>query len=191
MTAPWQRPSTGTPAALAARLASLVPTLDTARLRLRAPRIEDFPIYARFMFDEPGAALGKGDTGEAAWLDFCQIVAGWSLRGFGSWTVETRAGGTPVGAVVVNHEYGDPEVEIGWVVTPVAEGMGYATEAAACARDYAFSAMGFASLVSYVAHANERSMAVARRLGAARDPRAEAALDHACFVFRHARGDRA
>ena len=191
MTAPWQRPSTGASAALAARFASLVPTIDTARLCLRAPGIEDFPIYARFMFDEPGASAGKADLDEAAWLDFCQLVAGWNLRGFGSWTVESRADGTPVGAIVINHEHGDPEVEIGWVLTPEGEGQGYATEAASRALDYAFGPMGFATLVSYIDHANEGSMAVARRLGARRDPKAEAEMEHACFVFRHTREARA
>jgi len=139
----------------------------------------------------PGAADSKADLGEAAWLDFCQLVAGWSLRGFGSWTIETRADATPVGAIVINHEFGDPEVELGWVVTPDAEGKGYASEAATCARDYAFTAMGFPTLVSYIHHDNDRSMAVARRLGARRDPKAEAEMDHACFVFRHTREARA
>lgn len=180
MMQPWQRPTRGAPAALAARFASMVPVIDTARLRLRAPRIEDFPVYARFMLDEPG---GAGQ--EAAWLDFCQLVAGWNLRGFGAWTVESREGAATLGAVVINHEFGDPEVEIGWVLTPEAEGRGYASEAAARALDYAFGPLGFGTLVSYIDHANERSIAVARRLGAVRDPGAEAALDHACFVFRH------
>jgi len=185
MMQPWQRPAFGAPAALAARFASMVPVIDTARLRLRAPRVEDFPIYARFMLDEAGAATTEGDAQQAAWLDFCQLVAGWNLRGFGAWTVEARADSSALGAIVINHEFGDPEVEIGWVLTPEAEGQGYASEAAARALDYAFGPLGFGTLVSYIDHTNERSIAVARRLGAVRDPHAEAALDHACFVFRH------
>lgn len=182
MTAPWEKPSTGAASALAEQFASLVPAIDTGRLHLRAPRIEDFPIYARFMLDEPSPG---GDKHEAAWLDFCQLVAGWNLRGFGAWTLEAKHDGTRLGAIVVNHEFGDPEVEIGWVLVPEAEGRGYATEAARRALDYAFGPLGFKTLVSYVHHHNARSIAVAERLGATRDPAAEAALDHACLVFRH------
>lgn len=187
MTAAWRLPPEGSAAEQAARFASLVPVIDTARLRLRAPRIEDFPIYARFMLDEAVADDGADEKHKAAWLEFNALVASWNLRGFGAWTCDTRSDRTPVGAVVINHEFGDPEVEIGWVLTPDAEGRGYATEAAAQALNYAFGPMGFATLVSYIDADNDRSSAVARRLGARRDPGAEAALNHACHVYRHVR----
>ncbi len=181
---PWERPVTGPTSAIAGGIAALVPVIETERLILRAPRIEDFPIYARFMQDEPGALSPDAGADEAAWLDFCQLVAGWPLRGFGPWTMETRFNGDPVGAIVFNHEFGDPEPEIGWALTREAEGMGYATEGARAARTHIFGAMRFATLVSYIDPANARSIAVAERLGARRDPEAEAQLDD-CLVYRH------
>lgn len=184
MIRPWECPPTGAAAAMAERIAALVPVIDTGRLRLRAPRIGDFPIYARFLINDADIDTATDDLREEAWLDFCQIAASWPLRGFGSWTVEDRAG-MAVGAVVLNHEFGDPEVELGWAVAQTAEGQGIATEATRAARAHLFGAMGFGTLVSYIDPVNARSVAVADRLGAVRDPKAEAALNHDVLVYRH------
>ena len=184
MTRPWERPSTGTAAERVAALAAHIPVLETGHLRLRAPRIGDFPIYARFALDKP-------ERDETAWLDFCQMVAGWTLRGYGPWTVERKDGGDPVGAIIINHEYGDPEAEIGWVAAHAAEGRGFVTEAARAARGHAFSALGFDTLVSYIAPDNARSVAVAERFGAIRDHKAEAVFDEPIRVYRHHREARA
>ncbi|MFM7334067.1 MAG: GNAT family N-acetyltransferase [Tabrizicola sp.] len=183
MTRPWEAPPTGAAAARVDRFAALVPVIATERLRLRAPRIGDFPIYARFLIDSDLDAAPETQR-EEAWLDFCQIIASWPLRGFGSWTADNRIG-QAVGAVVVNHEFGDPEVELGWTVAKDAEGQGIATEAASAARSHLFGAMGFASLVSYIDPVNTRSITVAERLGARRDPQAEAALNDEILVYRH------
>lgn len=183
MTRPWEAPPTGPAAVLADRFAALVPVITTDRLRLRAPQIGDFPIYARFLIDTDLTAADD-EAREEAWLDFCQIVASWPLRGFGSWTADDRQGGA-VGAVVLNHEFGDPEVELGWAVAEGAEGQGIATEATRAVRSHLFGAMGFASLVSYIDPVNARSVAVAKRLGARRDPQAEAALNNEILVYRH------
>jgi RimJ/RimL family protein N-acetyltransferase len=60
---------------------------------------------------------------------------------------------------------GAPDVEIGWWLAPFAWGHGYATEAAAALRDFAFGRAGLDRL-SVVLHAeNVRSVAVARRIG--------------------------
>lgn len=182
---PWELPPDPPAAGVAARLAAQVPAITTERFRLRAPRIGDFPVYARFLLDEPLSDATSQTARREAWLDFCQLAAGWLLRGIGPWTVESRAGGAPLGAAVLNHEYGDPETELGWVVAEGAEGRGIATEAAGAARAHAFATLGLTTLVSYVDPANARSAAVALRLGAVRDPAAEAALGHEVLVFRH------
>lgn len=183
MSRPWEAAPAGPSAAMADRFAALVPVIETARFHLRAPRIGDFPIYARFLVDADLAAASEEDR-RAAWLDFCQIVASWLLRGYGPWTVEDRDG-RPVGAVAVSHEAGDPEAEIGWVVAQGCEGRGIATEAARAVRDHLFGQMGFATLVSYIDADNAPSIAVARRLGAERDRAAEARLGEHLLVYRH------
>lgn len=180
----WEAPPTGVSATLARQISAIVPVLLTERFRLRAPRIEDFPVYARFLSDLPISAAAP-DLAEQAWLDFCQLVACWPLRGYGPWTVEALNGSAPLGGIVLNHEFGDPEVELGWVVAPSAERQGIATEAARAARAHAFAAMGFSTLVSYIDADNPRSIAVAERLGARRDLMAEQTIGHDCLVYRH------
>src|SRR5690606_10960615 len=117
---------------------------------------------------------------EEAWLDFAQMVASWLLRGYGPLTVTEKDGsgndGKVVGLIPVDHEYGDPEPEIGWFLTEAAEGKGYAAEAARAVLPWLERLFGPAGFVAYVDAGNDRSAAVARRLGARRDAAAEAAL---------------
>ncbi|WP_424932224.1 GNAT family N-acetyltransferase [Amaricoccus macauensis] len=179
---PWERAPQGPAAQLSARICGLLPVLETERLRLRAPRIEDYPVYSGFVRDDRGAGLVTGERDRRSWHDFCELVAGWTLRGHGAWTIETLEDGAVVGVLTIDHEYGDPEPEIGWLVTPAVEGRGFATEAARVALDWAFGTHGFTSLVSYIDGENARSIRVAERLGARRDAQAEAGLG--CRVYR-------
>jgi RimJ/RimL family protein N-acetyltransferase len=180
MTRPWEAPPTGHTVAFADRMAAVVPVITTDRFRLRAPRIGDFPVYARFLTDDAPLDTVAEDVREEAWLDFCQIVASWPLRGYGSWTVEGRDSGAALGAIILNHEFGDPEVELGWTVALGHEGQGIATEAAKAVRDHAFGALGMGRLVSYIDPENAASIRVAERLGARR------AADHeGCQVWVH------
>ncbi|MEM9778897.1 MAG: GNAT family N-acetyltransferase [Pseudomonadota bacterium] len=157
MTAAWQQSSTGPTADRVAALAALIPVVETPRLRLRAPRIEDFETYIACLLD-------ADDTPEETWLDFNQMVASWPLRGFGPWTIETPDR-RPIGLVPLDHEFGDPEPEIGWFLTPAVRGQGLATEAARAALTQILGPMGFASIVSYIDVDNAASRAVAARLG--------------------------
>jgi RimJ/RimL family protein N-acetyltransferase len=173
---PWLTAPTGAAAAQAARVAAALPRIDTARLVLRAPRIDDFVHWAAIACTDRGRYIGGPYDEEEAWLDFCQMIAGWLLRGAGLWVAERRADGAVLGFVPLNHEHGDPEMELGFLFLGIAEGQGYAEEAAAAARDHAFGALGFETLVSYIDPANTRALALADRLGAVRDPMAEAVL---------------
>ena len=179
--APWERAPTGAAAALAASVAAAVPELVTPRLRLRAPRLADFAAYAAILTTERGAFVGGPMSREEAWHDFVQSVAGWQLRGHGTWAVERRDDGALLGFITLNHEYGDPEPELGFLLLTEAEGRGYAREAAETARGFAFGALGWRSVVSYVAPENRRSARLAERLGARMEP----GLVQGCSVWRH------
>lgn len=180
----WETPPAGAAATIAACLAAQVPTLETARLRLRAPRIEDFADYAGVVMSARGVHVGGPMEREAAWLDFAQMVAGWLLRGHGLWTIERLEDGALVGFLPLNHEFGDDEPEIGFLLTAAAEGRGYAREAAEAARRFAWDRLALDRLVSYVAPENARSIRVATGLGAIRD----GATEDGVLVFRHVRG---
>lgn len=182
---PWLTPPSGAQAVRAAAVAAAIPRIETARLVLRAPCIADFDGWAAIACTDRGCFIGGPYDREDAWLDFCQMCAGWLLRGAGLWSVERRDTGALIGFVPLNHEWGDPEMELGFLFLPEGEGHGFATEAAAAARDHAFGALGMATLVSYMDPANDRALALAARLGGVRDAQAEAELaDEAIAVAR-------
>lgn len=168
--APWETPPTGAAAALAARVAATVPELTTPRLRLRAPRIEDFEGYAAIATTERGLYIDGPMSRRDAWLDFSQIVAGWMLKGHGLWSVEAREDGTLLGFALLAMEYGDLEPELGFLFLAEAEGRGYAREAAEAVRTFAFERLGLPTVVSYVDPDNARSIRLAERLGARLEP---------------------
>lgn len=182
---PHETPPTGAPAAMAARFQALVPVIETGRLRLRAPRIEDFGAYARIVEGPAGRHLTETPSRESAWLDFTQMVATWMLRGHGVWSIEALADGAHLGFVLIGFEPGDHEPELGFMLLPEAEGQGYAAEAARAARAHACRALGMGALVSTIDPDNARSIRLAERLGAARDAAAEAAHGNRIRVYRH------
>ena len=181
---PWLTPPTGDAAALAAQFAAIVPVLETERLRLRAPVISDFAAYEKIYHSDRWPHDGDQGSDEDAWLDFNQMLASWILRGIGLFTAETKNDGTLIGFASIDHEWGDPEVEIGWMLTADAEGQGFATEAGAALMRFA-AKQGRASVVSYMGKNHPRSAAVSKRLGAVRDKQAEAALNNQIYVYRH------
>lgn len=179
-------PATGPAAAFAASLQTALPVLETKRLLLRAPRIEDFATYAAIGESNRGRYLVEDNTDrDALWLDFAQMVASWLLRGHGVWTVETRDTGDTIGFVLLGFEPGDHEPELGYLFLPEAEGHGFAQEAARAARAHAFGNLGLKTLVSTIDPGNARSIRLAERLGATRDAAAEAAHGNAIHVYRH------
>jgi RimJ/RimL family protein N-acetyltransferase len=183
---PWEAPPEGAAADIAGSVAAAVPELTTARLRLRAPRLADFDAYARIATGERGVHIGGPMARDEAWLDFAQMAAGWLLRGHGVWSVERRADAALLGFLPLCHEYGDPEPELGFLFLEAAEGLGYAHEAAAAARAFAFDRLGWSTVVSYVDPANARAIRLAERLGARPDPAAPHPADPGIRVFRNA-----
>ena len=189
MTAAWLRAPSGPAAAIAASVAAMVPAIRTARLTLRAPAITDFPAY-RGVFTTDRARYMGGPFSEAdAFADFCQAIAAWMLRGAGMWTLTLRDDDAPLGWVYLWQELGDPEPELGWVLTEAAERKGYASEAARAVLPHALSLYGPNGFVSYIDTANHRSAHLAIALGAIRDPGAEADMaalgETDLHVYRH------
>jgi RimJ/RimL family protein N-acetyltransferase len=166
---------------MAARQADAVPVLTTSRLTLRAPRATDFATYAEIAATAHGHDPEDRATRNNLWLDFAQMVAGWLLHGAGLWSIERQTDRALLGFLPLNHEHGDPELEIGWFLRAAHRGQGYATEVASAARAFAFTTLGLPTLVSYIDPANAASIAVAERLGALREPD----LFTGCLVYRH------
>jgi RimJ/RimL family protein N-acetyltransferase len=161
-----------------------IPVLTTGRLVLRPPVQADFEPYAKLMASPRAKYMdGPLDT-KGAWAYFTSDVALWQLYGHGGLMIDLKSTGTCIGQVGINHGPLFPEKELGWLLYDGFEGHGYATEAAARLRDWAFEARGIETLVSYIDPDNDASIGVARRLGARLD---DAAIKPApaVLVFRH------
>jgi RimJ/RimL family protein N-acetyltransferase len=160
------------------------PTLRTERLVLRPLQAADFPAYGAFLATERSRFMGGPYTGWAAWGMFCHEIACWDLYGHGGLLIERLSDGAAMGVIEVNDGPLFPEKELGWMLYEGFEGQGYATEAAAALRNWAFRELRLTSLVSYFDPENAPSIAVARRLGAERDDAAPR-QDPEDLVYRH------
>ena len=185
---PHERPPDGHAARLAKAVTAAIPVLGAERLILRAPRIEDFDAYVRIALSDRGRFLGGSSSRSETWLDFAQLCATWLLRGHGLWTVESLQG-VSLGFVLIGFEPGDREPEIGFMLLPEAEGKGYAEEAARIVLEFAWTNLGFTTLVSYINRENRRAKALAQRLGAVVDGCLADERDTAetCVVYRYSK----
>lgn len=164
------------------------PTIHTERLTLRGPRFEDFePWFSFISSDRASMAGGPLSDRRLAWNAFSQMAAQWILRGFGTFIVTLKGSENAVAAVGPYYPINWPEKELGWTCwDPELEGTGLMFEAASAARDFAFDKLGWETAVSYIDHGNDRSVALAERLGAVLDPDAKQTKpDDPCFVYRH------
>ncbi|MFC3118814.1 GNAT family N-acetyltransferase [Jhaorihella thermophila] len=134
-----------------------IPTLETPRLILRAPRAEDFPPFAEFYASDRASFVGGPLTPEGSWRMLAMEIGHWALKGFGRWIAETRDTGEPVGLIGLFAPEGWPEPEIGWDLFNGHEGRGYATEAALHARAYAYDVLGWQTAISLVKPGNEKN----------------------------------
>jgi RimJ/RimL family protein N-acetyltransferase len=161
-----------------------IPTLTTARLTLRPLRVSDYPAYLEIIASPRSKYMGGPYEGWAAWGMFCHEIALWELFGHGGLSIERRSDGAWLGVVEINDGPIFPEKELGWMLAEGGEGQGYATEAAAALRDWAFTTLRLTTLVSYCDPENGRSIAVAKRLGGVLDGVA-ARQDPEDLVFRY------
>lgn len=144
-----------------------IPHLETERLVMRAPRLEDFDAWGDFYGSDRATFVGGPMTRELAWRSLALELGHWAMRGFGRWALEEKSSGKTVGVVGLFHPDGFPEHELGWDLFEGATGKGYATEAGRAARAYAYDTLGWSTLISLIADGNTGSEGVARRLGAA------------------------
>ncbi len=167
--APHEIAIPGPAATFAATLSGLLPQIETARLRLRAPQLSDFDAWAEILTGPAAPHLGGPFDRDEAFVEFLASCGTWLLRGHGPWTVEPKQGGEVLGFVLLGFEPGDAEPELGYLFRPAAEGRGYATEAVQAARAHAFTALGLTRVVSYIAPENAASARLAHRVGAVQD----------------------
>lgn len=140
--------------------------IETARLLLRPPRIEDFDGYAELVGDEEAARhIGGHVVRAAAWRKFLQQPGAWAVQGFGMFSVLDRATGEWLGQCGPWKPEGWPGNEVGWSFRRAVWGQGYATEATVAAMDWAFAHLGWQDVIHCIAQENVASQRLAQRLG--------------------------
>ena len=142
--------------------------IETERLILRKPTVADVDDPPPFLAD-PRVMDFLGGVGDPQWV-VASWLEDWGKYPAGKFIVETQAAGR-IGRVGVNFydpvrwtrsSLPDAVPELTWAIAFEQWGRGYATEAAGAVRDW-FAREG---LISLIVPTNERSQAVARRLGA-------------------------
>lgn len=164
------------------------PVLETDRLTLRAPRMDDYPAFEAFYASERARFIGGPGTTREAWRAFAHVAGMWALKQLGPFVFADKATDQPFGMTGPWYPQDWPEPELGWHIwPPEREGTGLTHEAAMAARSYAFETLGWTTAVSYIDLGNDRSIALAERLGCTLDEDARKP-DHAdppCLVYRH------
>ncbi|MCR9147380.1 MAG: GNAT family N-acetyltransferase [Rhodobacteraceae bacterium] len=148
-------------------LSLVIPRLETSRLILRGPEQRDFEPLCAFLLDTDRAwGFGAEKNRGRAWRWFAMSIGHWALHGYGYFTMECRETGAPCGITGIWNPEGWPEPELGWVVYDGFEGRGIAFEGAERARRWAYEDLGMTTLTSNIVPGNDRSIALAERLGA-------------------------
>ncbi len=178
--------------------------LETERLVLRPVALDDLPFYVR-LHGMPEVAQGLWPEGRPrsaeqteAWLRY--TLASYETLALGYLAVVRKADGALIGRCglmdmaveaaapegrVRRGWFGREEApagmalifecELGYTFDPAVWGQGYASEAAACVRDYARDGLGLGYVVSAILPGNARSRRVAMGAGAQFDGQMEAA----------------
>jgi RimJ/RimL family protein N-acetyltransferase len=156
--------------------------IETERLVLRKPRLDDVDDFLEFAGDDEVMRWIAGVAGDrAATVELLERwIARWERDDVGQFVVllDGHAIGR-VGLLVWNTstwetssyaeaaEHAQPE--LGWAFTRRFWGHGYATEAARAAREWAYADRAVERLISLIAPDNARSIRVAEKLGATRE----------------------
>ncbi len=163
-----------------------IPVIDTPRLRLRGPEAADFDAFAAFMASPRAACVGGPVSRAQAWRSFGHLAGHWLMRGYSMFILADRDGGAPLGMAGPWFPEGWPEPEIGWSIwDPQAEGRGLAHEAATAARRFAYDSLGWTTAISLIAEGNDRSEALARRMGCAQEGDFTHETPGGSRIFRH------
>lgn len=161
-----------------------VPVIETDRLILREHRRSDFDVIADFWTDARTEFIGGPHDRRRAWEVFSMDCAQWQLRGYGMWIVEEKATGKTAGWVGFYEPDFYDETEIGWIMLDAFEGKGLAFEAVNAARQYGADHFGISAPCSFIAEQNDRSVALAKRLGATLQETRQGPKGP-YFVYRH------
>lgn len=149
------------------------PTIETARLRLRAFREADLESQAAILGDSEVTRHLGGTTfsREDSWRRMLAAPGLWTMLGYGYWAVERRDNGMFVGQVGFADFKRDmtPSIEglpeMGWIFAPHAQGQGFAAEAVSAGLEWADAELRAPEVTAIIDPENARSIRLAERTG--------------------------
>ena len=144
--------------------------IDTARLTLRRSRADDAEAISAYRSDPEVRRFQGWDRTDAdgvrAEIEQMRERAPGDPAGWVQLSVEERATGTLVGDVGLSPAEDEPGViKLGYTMSPVFQGRGYATEAVAALVTYAFNTLQADVVRAYANEANVPSIRVAQKAG--------------------------
>lgn len=140
--------------------------LETPRLLLRPPRLEDFDAWAQFMSaGDYLQYIGGPQPRPVAWRGLMSVIGSWAALGYGFFSVFEKSSGRWIGRLGPWQPDGWPGTEVGWGIVESAGGQGYASEGAAASIDWAFDHLGWSEVIHTIDAGNLASKGVARKLG--------------------------
>jgi RimJ/RimL family protein N-acetyltransferase len=140
--------------------------IETPRLLLRPPRIDDLDAWCALMQDEQAARFIGGVTPRAiCWRQIMTMIGAWHAHGFAMFSVIEKATGRWVGRLGPWCPEGWPGTEVGWAIARESWGQGYAPEGSIAAIDWAFDHLGWSTVIHSIAPDNLASIRVAEKLG--------------------------
>lgn len=140
--------------------------LDTERLTLRPPRLDDLDAWSATMADEETARfIGGTAPRSVCWRQLMTMIGSWHAQGFAMFSVIEKETGRWIGRVGPWRPEGWPGTEVGWAIARDCWGRGYAVEAAAATTGWAFDVLGWTEVIHSIAPENVASQRVAEKLG--------------------------
>lgn len=150
------------------RLSMTEPILETSRLVLREMTWADLDFLALLLADERVMRhYPKCYTRAEAKLWLGRVIERYASHGHAFWLASLRATGEPIGQVglLLQCLDGVDEPEIGYMIHAPHWRQGYALEAAAAVRDYAFGTLDKPRVISLILPVNVPSQRVALSIG--------------------------
>lgn len=142
--------------------------ITTDRLFLREMDMGDFDALSAVLCDAENMRHYPHPFDEAKvrrWIEWS--LEGYRERGFGLWAVCRRDTGEMIGdcGLTLQNIHGQTLPEIGYHIRRDCQRRGYAREAAAAVRDWAFAHTDYPALYSYCAASNLASIRTAEAIG--------------------------
>ena len=167
------------------------PLIETARLILCEMSVDDLDFVATMLANpEVMRFYPKCYSREEAQVWIERQLRRYARHGHGLWLVLEKATGRPVGQVglLLQRIDGVEEKEVAYLIHRPFWHQGFATEAAAACRDYAFTVFDRSRVIALIRPENAPSQAVAARIGMTPNPGTvqHSGLDHTVYSISRA-----